>query len=299
MNKFEFSRYAATVANKYFDNLMDRFEFAKAADIAMNENPDNPLKALDPAYQKYFNEEVRTHPKAQAAENILRHLPGKHNQKTHGGSGKGKFGTAQNKEVWALAQGVAKKAKLAEPEITGLMKQLADENSGKLVNLEYRLKGASRIDEKIKDDALQDYDGNFEAAAANIGDSVRYTMQLDESKYSQSVVNTVESLNAAGYTTRVKNFWQDNNTYKGVNAVVTSPNGQIFELQFHTMDSLITKEINHKIYEVTRSGKMSVNDIYNLDLRQAENWLNVKDPENLQILDSVAKSVVRPPVKPL
>lgn len=298
MNQYKFSRAAAIVSNTYFKKYEERYAFAQACDRAISLNPDNPLEALDPAYQKYFNQEVRVHPKAQAAENILRHLPGKHNQKTHGG-GRLKFGTSTNARVYALAQGVTKKAAASEPQITNLMEQLADENTGELVGLENRLKGISRIDEKIKSDALQDYDGDFEAAAANIGDSVRYTMKLDESNYSQGVVNTIESLNDAGYKTRVKNFWQENNTYKGVNAVVTSPNGQIFELQFHTLDSLVVKEINHQIYEVTRTGSMSIKDIYELDLEQANNWLSINTPKNLNLLDSVAKSVARPPVKPL
>jgi hypothetical protein len=298
MNQYKFSRAAAIVSNTYFKKYEERYAFAQACDRAISLNPDNPLEVLDPAYQKYFDQEVRVHPKAQAAENILRHLPGKHNQKTHG-VGRLKFGTSTNARVYALAHGVAKKAAASEPQITNLMEQLADENTGELVGLENRLKGISRIDEKIKSDALQDYDGDFEAAAANIGDSVRYTMKLDESNYSQGVVSTIESLNDAGYKTRVKNFWQENNTYKGVNAVVTSPNGQIFELQFHTLDSLVVKEINHQIYEVTRTGSMSIKDIYELDLEQANNWLSINTPKNLNLLDSVAKSVARPPVKPL
>jgi hypothetical protein len=297
MNKVEFSRAAAQVANKYFRTLKERFTFARACDLAIKENPDNPLEVLDSQYKVLFDSEARAR-KLEAAENILRHLPGKHNQKTHGG-GRLKFGTSTNARVYALAQGVTKKAAASEPQITNLMEQLADENTGELVGLENRLKGISRIDEKIKSDALQDYDGDFEAAAANIGDSVRYTMKLDESNYSQGVVNTIESLNDAGYKTRVKNFWQENNTYKGVNAVVTSPNGQIFELQFHTLDSLVVKEINHQIYEVTRTGSMSIKDIYELDLEQANNWLSINTPKNLNLLDSVAKSVARPPVKPL
>jgi hypothetical protein len=298
MNQYEFSRAAAIVANKNFKKFAERDAFARACERAISLNPDNPLEALDPVYKILFDSEARAR-KLEAAENILRHLPGRHSQKTHGGSSKGKFGTLQNAQVYALAQGVVKKAKLNEPEITNLMKQLADQNTGELVSLENRLKGITRTDEKIKSDALQDYDGDFEAAAANIGDSVRYTMKLDESNYSQGVVNTIESLNDAGYKTRVKNFWQENNTYKGVNAVVTSPNGQIFELQFHTLDSLVVKEINHQIYKVTRTGSMSIKDIYELDLEQANNWLSINTPKNLNLLDSVAKSVARPPVKPL
>lgn len=293
MNQYEFSRAAAKVANKNFKTFAERDAFVKACEQAIRENPDNPLEVLDPQYKVLFDQEVRTHPKAQAAENILRHLPGKHNQKSHGG-GRVKFGTKTNAQVWALTQGIVEKAKVAEPEITNLMEQLANTNNGELIGLKNRLKGAARIDEKIKSDALEEkYDGNFEMAAADIGDSIRYTMQLNESDYSQGVVNTIESLQEAGYKTRVKNFWQEGNTYKGVNAVVTSPDGQIFELQFHTAKSLVVKEINHKLYEVVRKGTLSPEKIYDINVTQAANWVDVPNPNNLNLLDSVATSIVR------
>ena len=40
--------------------------------------------------------------------------------------------------------------------------------------------------------------------------------------------------------------------YRGVNTVVQTSDGYLFELQFHTADSLRTKEIVHKLYEEYR-----------------------------------------------
>lgn len=73
MNQYQFSRAAAIVANKYFKTYEKRYAFAKACDKAISLNPDNPFEVLDQQYKDLFT------------ENVVRHLPGKHDQKSHGG----------------------------------------------------------------------------------------------------------------------------------------------------------------------------------------------------------------------
>ena len=53
----------------------------------------------------------------------------------------------------------------------------------------------------------------------------------------------------------MKNYWLDkNNPYNGVNTVVKAPNGQKFELQYHTPESFNVKNGEmHKLYEKHRS----------------------------------------------
>ena len=58
---------------------------------------------------------------------------------------------------------------------------------------------------------------------------------------------------------RVGNSWGDD-YYQGLNMTLISPNGQYFELQFHTEDSFMVKEkINHVYYEQSRDSTLSEN----------------------------------------
>lgn len=53
---------------------------------------------------------------------------------------------------------------------------------------------------------------------------------------------------------KLKNTWLDEmNPYNGINVQIEAPNGQIFELQFHTPESFELKNgILHDLYEQQR-----------------------------------------------
>jgi hypothetical protein len=293
MNQYKFSRAAAIISNTYFKKYEERYAFAQACDRAISLNPDNPLEVLDPAYQKYFTEEVRVHPKAQAAQNILRHLPGKHAQKSHGG---GRGGGISKLTAGKAAQQVFEKATALEPQITKQVQDLATANGAELIGLKNRLKTVESLERKIGDKARDEFGGDNQAAAADIGDSIRYTMQLDEQSYAGGVKNTIDVLNQEGYKTNVKNYWQENNIYKGVNVTVTSPEGQKFELQFHTPGSYSLKETkNNDLYQIHRLSTTPLAMKYELEQQMANNWVNVQTPSNLDLLATISRPVLQPP----
>lgn len=296
MNKFEFSRAAAQVANKYFKTLKERFAFARACDLAIKQNPDNPLSVLDPQYKVLFDSEARAR-KLQAAENILRHLPGKHAQKSHGG---GRGGGSSKMTAKKAANQVYAKAVAAEPVITKQMQDLAAANGAKMIGLDNRLKTVESLERKIGDKARDEFGGDYEAAAADIGDSVRYTMELDPNNYGGGIKNTIDVLNEQGYQARVKNYWQEGNIYKGVNATITSPDGQKFELQFHTRDSFDLKEtFQTELYKEHRLFTTSAARKFELEVQMANNWLTVPTPANLDLLATISKPVLQLPTRPI
>jgi hypothetical protein len=58
-----------------------------------------------------------------------------------------------------------------------------------------------------------------------------------------------------GYNTvKVKNSWLDkDNPYNGINTIIQAPNGQKFELQYHTPESFGLKNGKlHELYEKQR-----------------------------------------------
>jgi len=64
----------------------------------------------------------------------------------------------------------------------------------------------------------------------------------------------MKSLEDAGYTkVQVKNTFKPGAVYKGVNTTFESPQGQKFELQFHTPESFDMKQnVTHGLYEKAR-----------------------------------------------
>ena len=51
-----------------------------------------------------------------------------------------------------------------------------------------------------------------------------------------------------------KNHWRDDLEYKGINTRWVTPEGQRFEVQFHTAESFHAKQqITHKAYERVRN----------------------------------------------
>ena len=126
-----------------------------------------------------------------------------------------------------------------------------------LTGLENNVKKADSISRKILSDA--DEKGiKLSQARDRIGDSVRYTLLVDEEHYIDTVQKSLQTLLDNGYTINngkdgIKNLW-GNERYQGVNCSIKTPLGDVFELQFHTADSFKTKEdYTHLFYEIWRN----------------------------------------------
>jgi hypothetical protein len=119
-------------------------------------------------------------------------------------------------------------------------------------SLEHELKTPGSLERKIADEAVIEGVSPGEMAA-RIKDTVRYTLVADASTLSADVRSTIGDLRDRGYQVlEVKNSFQDGATYKGINATLRSPDGQVFELQFHTPESLEVKGQTHGLFEELR-----------------------------------------------
>ncbi len=167
------------------------------------------------------------------------------------------------------AERLLRAASAAEPHITHTLQGLAARYGGRMEGLgsalgaedDFRLKSAGSLARKIKSDRADDaLHRSARDVADDIGDALRYTTILDGDRFSEGVNQSLATLEAQGYTVlKVKNSWlTDRNHpkyegYRGVNTNVRSPEGQVFELQFHTRQSFDMKQtVNHPHYEVSR-----------------------------------------------
>ncbi len=84
---------------------------------------------------------------------------------------------------------------------------------------------------------------------------MRYTYVSKGDVLAQKILNSIEEYGKIGYNkVEVKNYWLNPKiAYNGINTILSSPNGQKFELQYHTQQSFDIKNGKlHALYEEFR-----------------------------------------------
>jgi hypothetical protein len=122
-----------------------------------------------------------------------------------------------------------------------------------LIGFDDRLKGRDRIKEKVYD-GINLLKRSPEEAVLLVHDTIRYTFEYQETRYTQGVRTDIERLKDQGFELhKLKNSWSDDQ-YKGINSQWIEPDtGQQFEVQFHTRISFEAKQLTHSAYERLRS----------------------------------------------
>lgn len=153
--------------------------------------------------------------------------------------------------IKAQAKGMSyyNKALQNEPEVTKHIKSVAKQSGMNTEGLEYRL--------KEKDSYLRKIRGKYKPGGNEyeVKDIIRYTYTAPADEMAAKALNSIELNRNLGYNTiEIKNSWlNDKDPYNGVNTTLISPNGQKFELQYHTPESFKLKNGDmHKLYEKAR-----------------------------------------------
>ncbi|HML33845.1 hypothetical protein [Sporomusa sphaeroides] len=177
----------------------------------------------------------------------------------------------------------------AEPKITRKIQSIVERAGGTMEGLEFRL--------KTKDSYLRKVESDFNLAVKNdpsitrayvagkINDAIRYTAIADEDNLYAVYRRIVSQLKMNGYeVVKLKNTWFDTvNPYRGVNAVIHSPDGQNFELQFHTPASFDLKQNKlHELYEEFRLSTTSASQREKLRLQMIQLSQGLKRPRNIE-----------------
>lgn len=123
----------------------------------------------------------------------------------------------------------------------------------RLVGIEQCLKGRDRIKDKIHG-TINDFNRSPEQAVSLVPDTIRYTFQYEEARYSQGVRMDIARLQGNGFKLdKLKNYWS-NDEYRGINSRWTElETGQRFEVQFHTQISFEAKSLTHSAYKRLRT----------------------------------------------
>ena len=158
---------------------------------------------------------------------------------------------ADNSRVEAECDRIAEREReKISPALRAIESQDPDRH---LVGFEHRLKGRDRIKEKVCD-KMDEFSCSAEEAVSVVSDTIRYTFQYREARYTQGVWTDLERLKDKGFKLhQLKNSWSGEE-YKGINSTWIDPDtGQRFEVQFHTRISFEAKQLTHNAYERIRT----------------------------------------------
>lgn len=124
-----------------------------------------------------------------------------------------------------------------------------------LYGLKYMTKTQESFERKVTSDQQKYYPRyTSEQVATTVQDAIRFTQIVSKENFATEVNKTFNKLKQKGYKCiRVYNSWlAPLISYKGVNALFRTPYGYTCELQFHTKESMETKDKSHEYYEEYR-----------------------------------------------
>lgn len=137
-----------------------------------------------------------------------------------------------------------------EPLITSSVKTVAKSTKMNTYGLEYRLKTKDSYLRKIR--SKYKPDGN----SYEVKDIIRYTLGTEDADVLvERMSAAIDEFTEMGYNTTVLNNTWNNafDPYNGINTTLVAPNGQKFEVQYHTKESFDLKNGEmHKLYEQAR-----------------------------------------------
>src|SRR6266498_1860797 len=169
-----------------------------------------------------------------------------------------------------------------EREVTQTMKAVEAEVPGaRLVGLENRLKGAERFKEKVAGGLALKNERSVGKVVNAIPDALRYTCQLPADDYLDCYRMACRQLQDHGYRwVFSRNSWE-NLDYKGVNTRWRALAGQIFEVQFHTVESFEAKKFTHDAYKRLRDTSTDRREMGELQHFQREVSARIQVPDRV------------------
>jgi hypothetical protein len=259
-------------------------ESGQARDLSQPDNAESPGPEPDavnrnywgeiPGFRKAWADHVRRWPADRVASVVDR-------AGDPAGSWRGDGDQYLNPEQHAQANEVIADMGRSEKKLSEHMGETARDNAygGWLEGLEYRLKGEERLKEKIAESLRIAPAKTPEEVIREVPDAIRYTFCFEPNNYTGGYTDVRERMELNGYRmVYSRNHWRDDPEYKGINTRWVTPEGQLFEVQFHTLESYHAKqEITHKSYERIRSQLTDRGERRELEAFQREvcSWIAV------------------------
>lgn len=185
-------------------------------------------------------------------------------------------------------QATYQEIRFLEPVITSDIKEVVSELGSNLSGLQYSVKTASSISDKLDRDLHYHSDISPEESLLSMKDVIRYTEICEHDDIFNVANDTIDSLKEKGYIlSGVKNYYLHpfkSTGYMGLHLNFISPYGQEIELQVHSEESFEAKQRGHELYEQLRSVSTPIQDKKILQKRILEIHNTVDKPFGYQTL---------------
>ncbi|MCE4356706.1 XopAD/skwp family type III secretion system effector [Xanthomonas hortorum] len=156
----------------------------------------------------------------------------------------------QPEDVAFEAQALLKRARQMEPQVTDMLRRIAERHGGQLDGTQHQLKSLGSLEEKLRQRvALKTQ--TLQEAAVGVNDALRYSMVLEPQGFTAGLRAVLAALDDEGHV-RVKltnQFTQYRSPFKAINVTLRSPEGALWEIQFHTPKTFELKEQHHDLYK--------------------------------------------------
>jgi len=199
------------------------------------------------------------------------------------GSWRGDGNQYLNPDQHAQASDVIADVGRGEKKLTAHLGEAERENAygGWLEGIKHCLKGEERIKEKVANELGITPAMTPRDAINKLNDAIRYTFCFEPANYSGGYLDVKERLETREYRmVYSKNHWRDDPEYKGINTRWVTPEGQRFEVQFHTAESYHAKqEVTHGSYERLRNPLTEDGERVELEAfqREVSSWISAPD----------------------
>ncbi|PPU52319.1 XopAD/skwp family type III secretion system effector [Xanthomonas arboricola] len=157
---------------------------------------------------------------------------------------------ARPEDIALKAEALLARASEMEPRVTKMLERLAQDHDGRLRGRNHQLKSLGSLVAKLQRQiALKQK--TLEEAVEGVNDALRYSVVLEPVRFTDGLRGVLASLDDQGHA-RVKLtnlFTKRRQAFKAVNVTLRSPEGALWEVQFHTPQTFELKEDFHDQYK--------------------------------------------------
>ncbi|RLU82990.1 ATP nucleotide 3'-pyrophosphokinase [Streptomyces griseocarneus] len=172
----------------------------------------------------------------------------------------------------------------AEQAISPEMRAVAVAGHATLIGFDQRLKSEDALKRSVASSLRSGQ--NVDAALARIGDSLSYTLEWPDGRYTKGVGAASSMLASWGNdNVRWANAWGRENGAKGIGSSWRDPqSGHVFEVQFHTPSSKWAQDVTRKLREEQRLRGTSAERARELQEQQEAIFASIPVPDGAPTL---------------
>lgn len=196
-------------------------------------------------------------------------------------------------------QKIWEKAKVNGTPITNDVVDITKSLGASMSGLEFAVKAGKSSSEKIdrehedhKKETGKDDSRSDEQILSELKDVVRFTQFSPHEKLAENASKTIKMLENKGYEIMAcKNRYASpkQEEYYDIKIVAKNPEGQLFELQFHSKESLDVKNKNHGLYEKQRAVGVSDEEKARLGAEMMKNSASLSKPSGYEKIPNFDK----------